>query len=46
VSCVWNDGPVGALIRALEEARAFLPEWVAIRKATDGLVEAKRGFVL
>jgi len=46
VSCVWNDGPGGALIPAFEEARAFLPEWVAISKATDGLVEAKSGFVL
>ena len=46
VSCMWNDGPGGALIPALEEARAFLPEWVAICKVTDGLVEAKSGFVL
>lgn len=46
VSCLWNDGPGGALIPALEEARAFLPEWVAITKAADGLVEARSGFVL
>ena len=46
VSCMWNDGSGGALIPALEEARAFLPEWVAITKVTDGLVEAKSGFVL
>ncbi|KAF8262682.1 hypothetical protein EI94DRAFT_663412 [Lactarius quietus] len=46
VSCSWNDGPGGALIPALEEARMFLPEWVAITKATDGLVEASSGFVL
>lgn len=46
VSCLWNDGPGGALIPALEEARAFLPEWVAITKASDGLVEASSGFVL
>ena len=46
VSCLWNDGPGGALIPALEEARAFLPEWVAITKAKDGLVEASSGFVL
>jgi hypothetical protein len=46
VSCLWNDGPGGALIPALEEARAFLPEWVAISKAADGLVEARSGFVL
>jgi hypothetical protein len=46
VSCLWNDGPGGAQIPALEEARMFLPEWVAISKATDGLVEAISGFVL
>ena len=46
VSCLWNDGPGGALIPALEEARAFLPEWVAITEAADGLVEAQSGFVL
>ncbi|KAH9990656.1 hypothetical protein BJV74DRAFT_421616 [Russula compacta] len=46
VSCMWNDGPGAALIPALEEARGFLPEWVAITKAADGLVEAASGFVL
>jgi len=46
VSCLWNDGPGGALIPALEEARAFLPEWVAISKAGSGLVETSSGFVL
>lgn len=46
VSCLWNDGPGGALIPSLDEARAFLPEWVAITKAGSGLVEASGGFVL
>lgn len=46
LSCLWNDGPGGARIPALEEAHAFLPEWVAITKAADGLVEAASGFVL
>jgi hypothetical protein len=46
VSCLWNDGPGGAQIPALEEARTFLPEWVTTSKATDGLVEAISGFVL
>ena len=46
VSCLWNDGPGGAQIPALEEARRFLPEWVAISKAADGLVEAVSGFVV
>jgi hypothetical protein len=46
VSCLWNDGPGGARIPALEEARGFLPEWVAISKAADGLVEAASGFLL
>ncbi|KAH9961137.1 hypothetical protein BGW80DRAFT_1463970 [Lactifluus volemus] len=41
-----RDGYHGAHIPALEEARMFLPEWVAISKATDGLVEAISGFVL
>lgn len=46
VSCLWNDGPGGAEIPALEEARGFLPEWVAISKAADGLVEAASGFLV
>ena len=46
VSCLWNDGPGGAQIPGLEEARRFLPEWVAISKAADGLVEAVSGFVV
>jgi len=46
LSCLWNDGPGGARIPALEEARAFLPEWAGITKAADGLVEAASGFVL
>jgi hypothetical protein len=46
VSCLWNDGPGGAEIPALEEARGFLPEWVAISKAADGLVEATSGFLV
>ncbi|KAI0264235.1 hypothetical protein BC834DRAFT_884353 [Gloeopeniophorella convolvens] len=44
VACVWNDGPGGARLPALEEARAFLPEWVAITKMDDGLVEAAAAF--
>jgi hypothetical protein len=43
---LWNDGPGGARIPALEEARGFLPEWVAISKAADGLVQASSGFLL
>ncbi|KAH9058214.1 hypothetical protein EDB87DRAFT_942850 [Lactarius vividus] len=46
VSCLWNDGPGGALISALDEARAFLPEWAAITNAASGLVEASSRFVL
>jgi hypothetical protein len=46
VSCFWNDGPGGAEMPALEEARRFLPEWVAISKAADGLVEAASGFLV
>ena len=46
VSCWWNDGPGGAQIPALEEARGFLPEWVAISKAAAGLVEATSGFLV
>jgi hypothetical protein len=42
-SCLWNDGPGWALIPALEEARGFLPECVAVSKAADGLVEAMNG---
>ncbi|KAH9018391.1 hypothetical protein EDB85DRAFT_1873820 [Lactarius pseudohatsudake] len=46
VSCSWNDGPGGALIPALDEARAFFPEWAAITNTASGLVEASSRFVL
>ena len=46
VSCMWNDGPGGAHIPALEEARGFLPEWAAVSKAADGLVEAASVFLV
>ena len=46
LSCLWNEGWGGARIPGLEEARGFLPEWVAVTKAADGLVEASSGFLL
>jgi hypothetical protein len=46
VSCMWNDGPGGAEVPSLEEARGFLTEWVAISKAAAGLVEATSGFLV
>jgi len=36
VSCLWNDGPGGHGYQHFEEARAFLPEWVAVTKAANG----------
>ncbi|KAI0051551.1 hypothetical protein FA95DRAFT_1554372 [Auriscalpium vulgare] len=53
VACTWaeyqdaeRNGPPAARIPALEEAYAFLPEWAALTKVGDGLVEALSGFVL
>jgi hypothetical protein len=52
ISCEWNEyqsatagiGGSGGNIPAFEEVLAFLPEWVVVSKADDGLVEAWGAF--
>ncbi|KAI0311189.1 hypothetical protein OF83DRAFT_1069216 [Amylostereum chailletii] len=45
-----TEGPAapaqGVRIPALEEVLAFMPEWAAVTKLEDGLVEAQSGFVI
>ena len=44
VVCLWNDEDGQRLIPALEEVRRFAPDWVAVTKASDGLVEGSKAF--
>ncbi|KIV78612.1 hypothetical protein PV11_06246 [Exophiala sideris] len=44
VVCLWSDVNQVGLIPAFDEAKHFLPNWVAITKADDGLVEGYKHF--
>ncbi|KAI1616023.1 F-box and leucine-rich repeat protein GRR1 [Exophiala viscosa] len=44
VICLWSDVNQVGLIPAFDEAKHFLPNWVAITKAEDGLVEGYKRF--
>ncbi|KAI0055717.1 Zn-dependent exopeptidase [Artomyces pyxidatus] len=44
VACSWNSA--SARIPAFEETLAFLPEWAAVTKAREGLLEATSAFIL
>lgn len=46
VVCLWNDGNVEGTIPALDEVRRFAPEWAAVTKMADGLVEGSKRFVV
>jgi hypothetical protein len=46
VVCMWSDGNVAGVIPALDEVRKYAPDWVAIAKASDGLVEGSKPFVI
>ena len=46
VVCLWNDEDGKRLIPALEELRRFAPDWVAVTKASDGLVEGSKAFAI
>ena len=43
--CLWNDEGYGA-IPALEEFRRFAPDWAAVTKLDDGLVEGSKTFLV
>jgi hypothetical protein len=44
VICEWSDVNQKGLVPAYDEALHFLPEWAAITKAADGLVEVHEHF--
>lgn len=44
VLCLWSDANHEGVIPALDEARHYLPNWVAITKYADGLVEGGKRF--
>ncbi len=46
VVCLWSDDNETGVIPALDEAKLFLPDWVAVTKTDDGLVEGSKGFMI
>ena len=46
VVCLWSDENETGAIPALDELRHFAPNWVAISKVSDGLVEGSKAFLL
>ncbi|KAK2765540.1 hypothetical protein FQN54_008394 [Arachnomyces sp. PD_36] len=46
VICLWSDNNQVGTIPALDELRHYAPNWVAITKAADGLVEGSRAFTV
>ena len=45
VVCLWSDDNDSGVIPALDEIRHFAPDWVAIKKSGDGLVEGSKSFL-
>ena len=43
--CLWNDEGTGG-IPALQEIRRFAPDWAAVTKLDDGLVEGSKVFLV
>jgi hypothetical protein len=46
VVCMWSDANQRGVIPAYDEAKHFLPEWVAVTKASDGLLDGFKRFEL
>ncbi|KAF9886919.1 hypothetical protein FE257_010660 [Aspergillus nanangensis] len=46
VVCMWSDRNQRGVIPALDEVLQYAPDWVAVTKLTDGLVEGSRRFVI
>ena len=46
VVCLWSDDNETGVIPALDEIRHFAPNWVAITKYGDGLVEGSKAFLV
>ncbi|MCJ1230441.1 hypothetical protein MMC12_007115 [Toensbergia leucococca] len=45
IVCLWSDGNESGVIPALDEVRHFAPDWVAVTKLGDGLVEGSKSFL-
>ena len=46
VVCLWSDDNETGVIPALDEIRHFAPDWVAVTKNGDGLVEGSKAFLV
>ena len=46
VACLWSDDNVKGVIPALDEIRHYAPDWVAVTKLSDGLVEGSKAFAI
>ena len=46
VICLWSDENETGTIPALDEIRHYAPDWVAISKTSDGLVEGSKAFLI
>lgn len=46
IVCLWSDDNETGVIPALDEIRHFAPNWVAITKSGDGLVEGSKAFLV
>lgn len=46
VVCLWSDANESGVIPALDEIRRYAPDWVAISKLGDGLVEGSKAFMI
>jgi hypothetical protein len=46
VVCLWNDENEVGTIPALDEIKHYAPDWVAVTKAGDGLVEGSKAFLV
>nr|POE88174.1 vacuolar membrane protease [Quercus suber] len=46
VTCLWSDVNQDGVIPAWDEVKKFEPVWAAATKATDGLVEGYKEFVI
>lgn len=44
VVCLWSDVNQRGVIPAFDEAMHYVPDWVAVTKASDGLVEGYKRF--
>ena len=45
VVCLWSDDNEMGVIPALDEIRHFAPDWIAVSKYGDGLVEGSKAFL-